>query len=132
MLIRNTLRTRRPASVAAFLLVLLTLGLAPIGCRRHTKQMRFAKPLVFRISGSSSSARQYAGVIQNYLQDVGVPVDIQPSELTTMLDQLRYGQFQMAYGQWVGGNQDPIFYRDLFASSEIPTQTRAARNRSRY
>ncbi len=132
MLIRNTLRKRRPASVGLFLVVLLTLGLAPIGCRRHAKQMRFAKPLVFRISGSSSSARQYAGVIQNYLQDVGVPVDIQPSELTTMLDQLRYGQFQMAYGQWVGGNQDPIFYRDLFASSEIPTQTRAARNRSRY
>ena len=49
-----------------------------------------------------------------------------------MLDQLRYGQFQMTYGQWVGGNQDPIFYRDLFATSEIPTQTRAARNRSRY
>src|SRR5204863_4025675 len=41
-------------------------------------------------------------------------------------------QFQMTYGQWVGGNQDPIFYKDLFASSEIPTQTRAARNRSRY
>ena len=32
----------------------------------------------------------------------------------------------------MGGNQDPIFYRDLFATSEIPTQTRAARNRSRY
>jgi len=113
-------------------LALLALVAAPIGCRRSTKQMRFTKPLVFRISGSSSSARQYAGVIQNYLQEVGIPVDIQPSELTTMLDQLRYGQFQMAYGQWVGGNQDPIFYRDLFASSEIPTQTRAARNRSRY
>jgi len=31
-----------------------------------------------------------------------------------------------------GGNQDPIFYHDLFASSEIPTETRASRNRSRY
>jgi peptide/nickel transport system substrate-binding protein len=38
----------------------------------------------------------------------------------------------MTYGQWVGGNQDPIFYHDLFATSEIPTETRAARNRSRY
>src|SRR6185436_4403338 len=112
--------------------LLMALVIAPAACRRNAKQMRFTKPLVFRISGSSSSARQYAGVIQNYLQAVGIPVDIQPSELTTMLDQLRYGQFQMAYGQWVGGNQDPIFYRDLFASSEIPTQTRAARNRSRY
>ena len=127
----NPLMKRRVAPVLAFLF-LAGLATTPLGCRHRTVQMRFAKPLVFRISGSSSSARQYAGVIQNYLQAVGIPVDIQPSELTTMLDQLRYGQFQMAYGQWVGGNQDPIFYRDLFASSEIPTQTRAARNRSRY
>src|SRR4051812_44480782 len=112
--------------------VLIAMILAPAACRRTTKQMRFSKPIVFRISGSSTPARQYAGVIQNYLEQVGIPVDIQPSEFTTMLDQLRYGQFQLTYGQWVGGNQDPIFYKDLFASSEIPTQTRAARNRSRY
>src|SRR5437899_4107890 len=80
-------------------------------------QMRCAKPLLFRISGSSAAARQYAGVIQNYLKNVGVPVTIETSEFTTMLDQLRYGQFQMTYGQWVGGNQDPIFYHDLFATS---------------
>lgn len=112
--------------------ILLSLLISPTACKRQSKQMRFTKPIVFRISGSSTSARQYAGVIQNYLEQVGIPVDIQPSELNTMLDQLRYGQYQMTYGQWVGGNQDPIFYKDLFASSEIPTQTRAARNRSRY
>src|ERR1700730_12175772 len=95
-------------------------------------QMRFAKPIVFRISGSSASARQYAGVIQNYLKDVGIPVSIETSELNVLFEFLRRGQFQMTYGQRVGGNQDPIFYRDLFASSEIPTETRAARNRSRY
>src|SRR5207253_2948343 len=39
-------------------------------------QMRWAKPLVFRISGSSAAARQYAGVIQNYLKIIGVPVSI--------------------------------------------------------
>ena len=95
-------------------------------------QMRIDKPIVFRFSGSSASARQYAGVIQNYLKQVGLPVSIEPSELNVFLEQLRRGQFQMAYSQWVGGNQDPIFYRDLFATSEIPTETRAARNRSRY
>ncbi len=95
-------------------------------------QMRFNKPILFRISGSSASARQYAGVIQNYLKVVGIPVSIETSELNVLLESLRRGQFQMTYGQWVGGNQDPIFYRDLFATSEIPTETRAARNRSRY
>jgi peptide/nickel transport system substrate-binding protein len=95
-------------------------------------QMRFPKPIVFRISGSSGSARQYSGVIFNYLKDVGIPVSIETSELNTLFELLRRGQFQMTYGQWVGGNQDPIFYHDLFASTEIPTETRAARNRSRY
>ena len=95
-------------------------------------QMRISKPLVFRISGSSAPARQYAGVIQNALKEVGLPVSIETSEFNVMLELLRRGQFQITYGQWVGGNQDPIFYRDLFATSEIPTETRAARNRSRY
>src|SRR5260370_18414716 len=94
--------------------------------------MRFSKPIVFRISGSSGAARQYSAVIYNSLKDVGVPVTIETSELNTLFELLRRGQFQMTYGQWVGGNQDPIFYRDLFASSEIPPETRAARNRSRY
>ncbi len=95
-------------------------------------QMRFSKPIVFRISGSSGAARQYSGVIYNYLREVGIPVTIETSELNTLFEFLRRGQFQMTYGQWVGGNQDPIFYRDLFATSEIPSETRAARNRSRY
>jgi peptide/nickel transport system substrate-binding protein len=95
-------------------------------------QMRFAKPVVFKISGSSASAKNYAGVIQNYLGNVGIPVSIEPAEQNTLFDELRRGNFQIAYGQWVGGNQDPIFFKDLFATSEIPTETRAARNRSRY
>lgn len=95
-------------------------------------QMRIGKPIVFRISGSSAPARQYAAVIQNYLKDVGLPVSIEATEFNVMLEFVRRGQYQMNYGQWVGGNQDPIFYRDLFATSEIPTETRASRNRSRY
>lgn len=95
-------------------------------------QMRFPKPLIYRISGSSAQARQLAGVIQNYLKDVGIPASIEAAETNTHLDELRRGNFQIAYGQWVGGNQDPIFFKDLFATSEIPSETRAARNRSRY
>jgi peptide/nickel transport system substrate-binding protein len=95
-------------------------------------QMRFPKPVVFKVSGSSVAAKNYAGVIQNYLKNVGVPVEIQTAELNTLFDELRRGNFQIFYGQWVGGNQDPIFFKDLFATSEIPTETRASRNRSRY
>jgi peptide/nickel transport system substrate-binding protein len=95
-------------------------------------RMRFDKPVVYKLSGSSLSGRQYAGVIQNYLKEVGIPVEIQTPEQNTLFDELRRGNFQIAYTQWVGGNQDPIFYKDLFATSEIPTQTRVSRNRSRY
>lgn len=94
-------------------------------------QMRWAKPLLFRISGSSAAARQYASVIQNYLKNVGVPVAIETSEFNTMRQQVQNGQFQLNYSQWVGGNQDPIFYHDLFGTSEIATPTRGL-NRSRY
>ncbi len=95
-------------------------------------QMRFAKQIVFKVSGSSVAAKNYAGVIQNYLKNVGIPVTIETAELNTLFDELRRGNFQIFYGQWVGGNQDPIFFKDLFATSEIPTEARASRNRSRY
>lgn len=94
-------------------------------------QMRFSQPLLFRISGSSAAARQYAGVVQNYLQAVGVPVTIETSEFNTMRQQVQQGQFQINYSQWVGGNQDPIFYNDLFATSNIATP-QGGLNRSRY
>ena len=95
-------------------------------------QMRFPKPLVYKVSGSSAAGKNYAGVIQNYLKDVGVPVSIETAEQNTVFDEVRRGHFQIFYSQWVGGNQDPIFYKDLFATSEIPNETRASRNRSRY
>ena len=95
-------------------------------------QMRFPKPVIFKISGASVAARNYAGVIYDYLKAVGIPVTIETAELNTLFDELRRGNFQIFYGQWTGGNQDPIFYKDLFATSEIPTETRPSRNRSRY
>ncbi len=95
-------------------------------------QMRFPKPLVYKVSGSSISGRNYAGVIQNYLKTVGIPVEILTPEQNTVFDEVRRGNFQIFYSQWVGGNQDPIFFKDLFATSEIPSETRASRNRSRF
>lgn len=94
--------------------------------------MRFPKPVIFKISSASVSARQYSTEIQNSLKRIGIPVEIDTAETNTLRDQLRLGQFQMTTGQWVGGNTDPIFLKDLFATSEIPTQQRASRNRSRY
>jgi peptide/nickel transport system substrate-binding protein len=94
--------------------------------------MRFEKPIMLGLSGSSVIGRNVSVVIQNQLKELGVPIEIQTFEGNTLFDQMGLGTFQIGYSQWVGGNQDPIFYKDLFASSEIPTQTRKAKNRSRY
>jgi ABC-type transport system substrate-binding protein len=48
-----------------------------------------------------------------------------------MRQQVQNGQFQINYSQWVGGNQDPIFYDDLFATSNIAKPS-GGLNRSRY
>jgi peptide/nickel transport system substrate-binding protein len=95
-------------------------------------KMRFANPIVFKISGSGNATRQYASVIQEDLKRVGINVSIEALETNSLFDQLKNGLFQLSTARWVGGNQDPIFYRDLFASSEIPTQDHPGRNRSRY
>jgi len=95
-------------------------------------QMRFKSPIKFKISSSSVATRQYVDVIRDYLKKVGIPVEIETMETNTLLEQLRLGDFQTTTSRWVGGNQDPIFLKDLFHSSEIPSQQRASRNRSRY
>nr|MBA2731388.1 ABC transporter substrate-binding protein [Acidobacteriota bacterium] len=95
-------------------------------------QMRLKSPIKFKISSSSVATRQYVDVIRDYLKKVGLPVEIETMETNTLLEQLRLGDFQMTTSRWVGGNQDPIFLKDLFHSSEIPSQQRASRNRSRY
>jgi peptide/nickel transport system substrate-binding protein len=95
-------------------------------------KMRFPKPIAFKISSSSTLVGQYSNVIVDQLKRVGIPISIETAESNTLRDQLRFGQFQMTTSSWVGGNQDPIFYKDLFATSEIPTADRASRNRSRY
>ena len=95
-------------------------------------QMRFKEPLNFKISASSQATRQYVDVIRDSLQKVGIPVAIETMETNTLIDRLKLGEFQLTTLRWVGGNQDPIFLKDIFGSKEIPTQDRAGRNRSRY
>jgi ABC-type transport system substrate-binding protein len=66
------------------------------------------------------------------LKVVGINAEIETLELNTLLAQLKQGQFQMTTSQWAGGNQDPIFLRDLFATTESPDKKDGGRNRSRY
>lgn len=89
------------------------------------------EPIKFTIASGNNAVRQYAEVIQNQLKDVGINASIENLDLNILLDQFKKGQFQMTTSEWIGGNQDPIFLRDLFASSEFPEKN-GGRNRSRY
>ena len=91
------------------------------------------EPIVFKYSSGNSYVNQYAQVIQSSLADIGMNVQIETLEVNTIRTQLAQGQYQMYTGIWIGGNQDPIFLRDLFASSKIPGVSGATCcNRSRY
>jgi len=90
------------------------------------------EPVKFKFSAGNAAVNQYAQVIQNSLKDVGLNVAIETLEPNTLRSQLATGQFQMNTGRWIGGNQDPIFLRDLFASNKIPGEKGGCCNRSRY
>ena len=88
--------------------------------------------LKFKFSSGSAATSQYAQVIQNSLKEIGLNVELETLERATLLEQLGKGQFQMNTGIWIGGNQDPIFLKDLFATGAIPDEKIKCCNRSRY
>lgn len=94
--------------------------------------MREMKKVIFKISSGSKATQEYAVVIESQLKELGIPVSIESLEFQTMLTQVKQGQFIMTTGRWVGGNQDPIFLKDLFASTQIPTDKIVGFNRGRF
>ena len=90
------------------------------------------EPIEFKFSAGNNAVQQYAQVIQNQLLAIGLNVQIITLESNTLRSQLTNGQFQMNTGRYIGGNQDPIFLRDLFSTAKIPTAQSGGFNRSRY
>lgn len=97
-------------------------------------QMRFSSEISFKMSAGSSAISQFTQVIQQDLKKVGIPVKLEPLERNTMLADFNKGQYQMVASSWVGGNQDPIFFKDLFLSTNIPDPPtkKPGLNRHRY
>ncbi len=90
------------------------------------------EPITFKYSAGNTATNQYSQVIQSALVDVGLNVRIETVDPNVFREQLAQGGFQMNTGQWIGGNQDPIFLRDLFSSTKIPGPNVSCCNRSRY
>lgn len=96
-------------------------------------QMRLSKPVVMKMSSGSASTARNAAAIQDYLKQVGIPLTLEPVEGNTLTTQQVAGEYEMIIRQFIGGNQDPIFLRDCFATSSIPAPgATSGWNRSRY
>ena len=89
-------------------------------------------PIVFKYGSANVAVNNYAQAVQSSLTAVGLNVQIETMEVNVLRKQLAQGQFQMYTGIWIGGNQDPIFLRDLFTTDKIPGQFVNCCNRSRY
>ncbi len=90
------------------------------------------EPIKLKISAGNAAVIQYAQIVQSSLRAVGLNVEIEVLEANVLRKQLTFGEFQMNTGRWIGGNQDPIFLKDLFWSGAIPGEKLACCNRSRY
>ena len=90
------------------------------------------EPIKFKYSAGMQAVNQYAQVIQSSLKEIGLNVEIETLDPNTLRSQLALGQFQMNTGRWIGGNQDPIFLKDLFSTGTIPGDKVKCCNRSRY
>lgn len=106
----------------------------PVKAKQLLQEAGYKGELIkFKYSAGNQAVNQYAQVIQESLKEIGLNVQLETFEPATLIQQLITGQFQMNTSIWIGGNQDPIFYRDLFASSDTPERKpNGGRNRARY
>ncbi len=91
------------------------------------------EPIKFKYSAGNAAFNSYSQAIQSSLIAVGLNIEIETLDSGALRTQLRQGQFQLNTGVWIGGNQDPIFLKDLFTTERIPDDAGVSCcNRSRY
>lgn len=90
------------------------------------------EPIRFKFAAGNAAYSSYVQAMQSMMVAVGLNIQIETLDSTTLRDNMAKGQFQMSTGVWVGGNQDPIFLKDLFTTEKIPSENVSCCNRSRY
>lgn len=90
------------------------------------------EPIKFKFSAGNAAFGSYAQAIHSSLLAVGLNVQIETLDPNALRQQLAQGGFQLNTGVWIGGNQDPIFLKDLFTTGRIPGEGVSCCNRSRY
>jgi peptide/nickel transport system substrate-binding protein len=73
-------------------------------------------------TSTEESTRLLAAVLQQQLKAVGIALDIRSFEFATFYADVTRGAFQMYALGWVGGNEDPDIFENIFYSASVPPQ----------
>jgi len=71
-------------------------------------------------TSTEESTRLMAAVLQQQLRDAGIALDIRTFEFATFYADVQKGAFQLFSLRWVGGNEDPNIFEDIFSSQSFP------------
>ena len=71
-------------------------------------------------TSTEESTRLLAAVLQQQLREVGIALDIRTFEFATFFADVSKGAYQIHSLRWIGGNQDPDIFEDIFDSSSFP------------
>jgi peptide/nickel transport system substrate-binding protein len=61
----------------------------------------------------------FAAVLQQQLRAVGIALDIRSYEFATFLSDVVKGSFQLYSLRWIGGNEDPDMFENVFATASF-------------
>ena len=70
-------------------------------------------------TSTEESTRLLAAVLQQQLRAVGIALDIRSFESATFLADVTKGAYQVHSLRWIGGNQDPDIFENLFATTSF-------------
>ncbi len=70
-------------------------------------------------TSTEESTRLLAAVFQQQLREVGIALDIRTYEFATFLSDVTKGTYQVHSLRWIGGNQDPDIFENIFATASF-------------
>jgi len=71
-------------------------------------------------TSTEESTRLMAAVLQQQLREDGIALDIRTFEFATFYADVQRGTFQLFSLRWVGGNEDPDIFENIFSSHSFP------------
>ncbi len=71
-------------------------------------------------TSTEETTRLLAAVLQQQLRQVGIELDIRSFEFATFFADVTKGSFQLYSLRWIGGNEDPDIFENVFYSASTP------------